>query len=197
MIPRPASITRLVLHIALRSLFHRFFSLRPSPILNEHYGVVANTDYTSEWVHGVRISIGIATRWVTLPKLSPRVPSSCTQNAILSVLIKRDCKAISDTAKISSRVPSMCTQNAILSLLIIHIFSSREIYVAIDNPLLVPSVCGLTTSSYLWHYVSAADNVSHFQNLQHNGCWCCSHLSKFQDGIQVTRVFQYCGRRQG
>jgi hypothetical protein len=67
-------------------------------------------------------------------KISPRVSSACAQNAILSLLIIRDCKAMGDAAKISPRVPSTGVQNAILSLLIIHIISSRQIYVAIDNP---------------------------------------------------------------
>jgi len=66
--PRPASIPGVALHIALRSLFHRFFLLCRSPILNERSGVVANCDHTSEWVHWVRTGIGIAMRWVTLRK---------------------------------------------------------------------------------------------------------------------------------
>jgi hypothetical protein len=130
-------------------------------------------------------------------KISPRVPSTCAQNAILSLLIIRDCKAMGDAAKISPRVPSTCAQNAILSVLIIHIIPSRQIYVAIDNPSFVPSVSCLTTSSYLWNDVRAADNISHAENLQSNGCRCFSHLYKFRDGIQVTRVFRYCGERQG
>jgi len=97
----------------------------------------------------------------------------------------------------SPRVPSTCAQNAILSLLIIHIIPSCQIYVAIENPLLVPSISCLTTSSYLWNYVRAADNVSNAENLESNGCRCVSHLYKFRDRIQVTRVFRYCGERQG
>jgi len=102
-----------------------------------------------------------------------------------------------DTATISPRVPSTFAQNAILSLLIIHIIPSRQIYVAIDNPLFVPSVSCLITSSYFWNDVRAADNISHAENLQSTGCRCFSHLYKFRDGIQVTRVFRYCGERQG
>jgi len=83
------------------------------------------------------------------------------------------------------------------SLLIIHIIPSRQIYVAIDNPSLVPSVSCLTSCSYLWNYVRAADNISHAENLPSNGCRCFSHLYKFRDRIQVTRVFRYCGERQG
>jgi len=102
-----------------------------------------------------------------------------------------------DAVKTTPCVPSTCAQNAILSLLIIHIIPSRQIYVAIDNASLVPSVSCLTTSSCLWNYVRAADDVSHTDNLQSNGCRCISHLYKFRDGIQVTRVFRYCGERQG
>jgi len=60
-------------------------------------------------------------------KISPRVPSTCAQNAILSLLIIQDCKAMGDAAKISPRVPSTCVQNGILSLLIIHIIPGRQI----------------------------------------------------------------------
>jgi len=102
-----------------------------------------------------------------------------------------------DTAKISPCVPSTCVRNAILSLLIIHIMRSGQIYVAIDNPSLVPSVSCLTTSRYLWNDVRSADNISHHENLQSNGCRCVSHLYTFQDGIQVTRVVRYCGERLG
>ena len=130
-------------------------------------------------------------------KISPRIPSTCAQNAILSLLIIQDCKAMGDAAKISPRVPSTCAQNAILSLLIIHIIPCRQIYVAIDNPSLVLSVSCLTTSSYLWNYVCAADDVSHAENSQSNSCQCFSHLYKFRGGIQVSRVFWYCGERQG
>jgi len=94
-----------------------------------------------------------------------------------------------DAAKISPRIPSTCAQNAILSLLSIHIIPSRRIYVAIDNPSHVPSVSCLSTSSYIWNYVRAADDVSHTENLQSNGCRCFSHLYKFRDRIQVTLSF--------
>jgi len=49
--PRPASMPRVALHIALRLPYRRFFSLCRSSILNKHSGVVANCDHTSEWVH--------------------------------------------------------------------------------------------------------------------------------------------------
>ena len=130
-------------------------------------------------------------------KISPRFPSTCAQNAILSLLIIRDCKVKGDAAKISPRVPSTCAQNAILSLLIIHIIPGRQIYVAIANPSLVPSISCLSASSYLWNYVRAADDVSHAENLQTNGCRSVSYLFTFRDGIQVTRDFRYCGERHG
>jgi hypothetical protein len=66
---------------------------------------------------------------------------------------------MSNAAKIPSRVPSTCAQNAVLSLRIVHIIPSRRIYVAIVNSSLVPSVSCLTTSSYLWNDVRAADNL--------------------------------------
>jgi hypothetical protein len=102
-----------------------------------------------------------------------------------------------DAVNNSPCVPSTCAQNAILSLLIIQIIPSRHSYVAIENPLFVPSVSCLTTSSYLWNDVCAADNISHTENLQSKGCRCFSHLYTFRDGIQVTRVVRYCGERQG
>ena len=115
----------------------------------------------------------------------------------LGTRLHRDCNPMGDAAKISPLVASNCAQNAILSFLIIHIIPSCQIYVAIDNPLLVPSISCLTTSSFLWNYVHTADDVAYAENLQSNGCWCFSHLYKFQGGIQVTRVFSYCGERQG
>jgi len=102
-----------------------------------------------------------------------------------------------DAAKISPRIPSTYAQYAILCLLIIHIIPSRQIYVAIDNPSFIPSVSCLTISSYHWNEVRAADNISHAENLQSNSCRCFSHLYKFRDRIHVSRVFRYCGDRQG
>jgi len=104
----------------------------------------------------------------------------------LATRLHRDCNVMGDTVEISPRIPSTCAQNAILPLLIIDIIPSRQIYVAIDNPSLIPSVSCLTTSTYLWNDLGAADNVSHTENLQSNGCQCFSHLYKFSDGIQVT-----------
>jgi hypothetical protein len=80
-----------------------------------------------------------------------------------------DCNAMGEAVTISPRVLSTCTQNAILFLLIIHIIPSRQIYVTIENPSLGPSVCCLTSRSYLRNYVQAADHVSHAENLQSNG----------------------------
>jgi hypothetical protein len=86
----------------------------------------------------------------------------------LGTRLHRDCNAMFDVAGISPRVPSTCAQNAILSLLIMRIIRRRHIYVTIDNPLFVPSVSCLTTSSYLWNNVRAADNISQAENMQCN-----------------------------
>jgi len=59
-IPRPASRPRVESHIALRSPFRSFFSLRRSPILNQYPGVVANCDHTLDWVHWAHACIGIS-----------------------------------------------------------------------------------------------------------------------------------------
>ena len=104
---------------------------------------------------------------------------------------------MADAVKIPPRVPSTCAHNAILSSLIIHIIPTGQIYVAIESPSLIASISCLTTNSYLWNDVRAADNISHAENLQSIGCRCLSHLYKFQDRIQDTRVFRYCGERQG
>jgi hypothetical protein len=115
-------------------------------------------------------------------KISPCVPSTWAQNVILSFIIIWDCKAMGEAAKISSHVPSPCAQNAIVSLLIIP---SHQIYVAIDNRSLVPSVSCLTPSGYLWNHVHAADDVSQAESLQTSGCRCLSHLYKFREGIKL------------
>jgi len=88
----------------------------------------------------------------------------------LGTHLHRDCNAMGAAAKVSPRVHSTRPQNAILSLLNIHIVPSRQSYVAIDNPLLVPSGSCLTTSRYLWNYMRAAEIFSHADNLQSNGC---------------------------
>jgi len=75
--PRQASILGVALHIALRSLFRRFFSLCQSPIVHTHSGVVANCDHTSEWVHWVHTSIGIAA-----VEISPHVLSALSSRSI-------------------------------------------------------------------------------------------------------------------
>jgi len=116
-------------------------------------------------------------------KNSPRVPSTCAQNEILSLLIIRDCEAMRDSSKISFRVPCTFAQNAILSFQIIHIIPSREIYIAVDNRSLVPSVCCLTSSSYLWNYIRTAYDVSHAENFQTKGYRCFPHWYKVRDWI--------------
>jgi len=84
-----------------------------------------------------------------------------------------------------------------LSLLFTHIITSHQIYVAIDNALLVLSISCLTTSSYLWHSLHRGYDVTHADNLQCNSCLYFSHLYTFRDGIQVTWVCMYFGECQG
>ena len=72
---------RFALHIALRSLFRNFFSLWRSPNLNKHSGVVANCDHTSECIHWVHASIGIAMQ-CDAAKISPRVPSTSSSRSV-------------------------------------------------------------------------------------------------------------------
>jgi len=115
----------------------------------------------------------------------------------LGMRLHRDCNVMGDAAKTCPRIPFTCAQNAILSLLSICIIPSRQMYVAIDNPSLILSISSLTTSSYRWNYVSAADNVSYAENWQSTCCQCISHLYKFRGGILVTWVFRYWGERQG
>jgi hypothetical protein len=122
---------------------------------------------------------------------------TCCQQYSLGTCLHWDCTAMGDIVKISLCVPSTYVQNAILSLQIIHTIPSLQIYVATDNPPLVPSISCLTIISYLWNYVHAADNASHTAILQTNCCQGCSHFYQFSDGIQVTQVFRYCGERQG
>jgi len=93
-----------------------------------------------------------------------------------------------DAAKIFPPVPFPCAPDAIVSLLIIHIIPSHKIYVAIDNPLLILAFSCLTTTSYRWNYMGAANNVSHAENLQSNSCRYFSYMYKFWGGIQISRV---------
>jgi len=111
--------------------------------------------------------------------------------------LHRDCNAMGDPAKTSLCVPSTCTQNDILLLLIILIIPSCQISVAIDNPSLVPSVSCLTTGSYHWNDMCAADDVFHAEYMQSNCCRWFAHLYIFRDGIPGTRISQYCGQLQG
>jgi hypothetical protein len=93
--------------------------------------------------------------------------------------LHRDCNALGDAVKTSPRIPSIFAQNAIPSFQIIHIIRSHQMYVAIDNPLFIPSFSCLTTSSDLWNHVDTADDVSHAEMVQSNYCWCISDLYKY------------------
>jgi len=108
-----------------------------------------------------------------------------------------DCNTMSDAANTSLHVPSTCAQIAILSFTIIHIIPSHQINLAIDNASLFLSVSCLIAGSYLWNYLCAADNVSHTEYMQSNRCRCISHSYEFHDGIQVTQVSRYWGKRHG
>jgi len=90
-----------------------------------------------------------------------------------------------DAAKTSPRAPSSSAQNAILSLLIIHIIPSRQIYVAMDDPLLVPSISCHTTisemyfsqwkppevSERMWSVNLDASISGEYQTLGGHSCW--------------------------
>jgi len=115
----------------------------------------------------------------------------------LGTHLHRVCISMGGAGIISPRIPSTCAQNAILSSLITHIIPGHQSYVAIDNPSLVPSLCCHTTDSYLWNHMHPADNVSHAENIQSNGCRSVSQLYKIRDGNLVTWVFRYCDERQG
>jgi hypothetical protein len=82
-------------------------------------------------------------------------------------------------------------QNAIASLQIIYIPRSHQLYVAIDNQLLLSSGSWVTWCCYLMYSVRAADYSIHMDTLQSNSWWCIFHLYYSQDEIQVTRVFKY------
>ena len=113
----------------------------------------------------------------------------------LGMCLRQDSNAMHDAATISPHIPFTFAQNAILSSLIIHIVPSLQISVAIDNPSLISSVSCLISSRYRWNYMHAANNVSQGENMHSDCCRCGSHLSKFRDRIQVSRVFRYCGER--
>jgi hypothetical protein len=78
--PRPVSIPRVALHIALQLPFRHFFMLSQSPMLNKHSSSRANGDHASEWVHWVHACIGIAMS--DAAKISPCVPSTLSSRSV-------------------------------------------------------------------------------------------------------------------
>jgi hypothetical protein len=60
------SIQPVALYIARHSLFDPFFACIRSSVLNDHSGIVANCDHTSECAYWVHACSGIAMQWVTL-----------------------------------------------------------------------------------------------------------------------------------
>lgn len=99
----------------------------------------------------------------------------------LIICLQLDCNGMGDAANVSPCIPSTCMQSAILSVLNIHITPSRQLYVAINNFLLILSVACLTASIYSWNNMGAADDVSHAENLQSSHNWFISHLETFRD----------------
>jgi hypothetical protein len=67
----------------------------------------------------------------------------------LGTCLHWDCSVRGDPTNITPCARNTYAQNEILSLLIIHIIPRHQIYVAIDNPLFIPYVSCLATSSYL------------------------------------------------
>ena len=66
--------------------------------------------------------------------------------------------------KISPHVPSTCVQNSSFSLLILHIISSSQIEVAINNTSLIPSITCLNRNRYRRSYLCAAHIISHAEH---------------------------------
>jgi hypothetical protein len=102
--------------------------------------------------------------------------------------LHQDCSAMADAANISSHIHLTFMQNAVISFLYILIISSHQINIAIDNPSLLPSVYCLTTCSYPWNYVRAADTISHTEHMQSNCCGCLSHLSNFEMESKLPEI---------
>jgi len=120
-------------------------------------------------------------------KISPRIPFTCAQHAILSLLIVRDCKAMGDAGNISHRVPFTCAQNGILSLLIIHFIPRRQIYVAIDDPSFVPSVSCLSTSSYLGMTCTQPIIFPTMKTCKATAACACLTCSNFETGFMLPQ----------
>ena len=97
----------------------------------------------------------------------------------------QDQNEMGNAAIISHCVPSSCVYNAMLSTQTFQVIPSRQMYVAIDNPSLIPSFRCLTTSTYWANYLCTAGDVSHVEQLQSNDCQCFSQLNKFQDQFHV------------
>lgn len=87
----------------------------------------------------------------------------------------RNCNAMDDTVKITTWVSSASVPNEILCLLIMHIIPRGQIYVDINNRILVFFISCRTTSSSLWIDVSTAAVVAHTDNFQSEGRQCLSH----------------------
>jgi hypothetical protein len=101
--------------------------------------------------------------------------------------LHRDCNSIGDLANISPRIPSTCASHGILTLLIIHIFPCYQMYMAIDNPLLVSSVSCLTTNSYLCNSIRGADNISHTETAKATAADAFLTCTNFEIGSKLPK----------
>jgi hypothetical protein len=103
---RPAPIPCVALHIALRSRFRRFFSLCRYPIVNEHSGILANCDHTSEWVHWVHQQTDNRSVRPTQTSQTLRLPSPVLLSTSKCFLAPLElCKVLSDSARAFSGAP--------------------------------------------------------------------------------------------
>jgi hypothetical protein len=103
----------------------------------------------------------------------------------LGTRLHRECNAMGDVAKATPHIPSTSAQNGILSLPIIHIITSCQIYVAIDNASLVPYVSFLTICCYPWNSVRAADDLSHAETGKATSTGGCLTWTNFQTGSKL------------
>ena len=167
---RPAELAQSQWTSSVRGVKDSQVAAYPSPSVNttcriaDHPPIVA-----SLFLLAVSVSYFKQTLW-RCGKLWPYIGMGW-----LGTCLHRNCNAIGDALKATPSVPSTCLQNAILSLLIVHNIPSHQVYVAIENPSVVLSDSCLTTSSYLWNHMHAADIASHAEDFWSNVCRYMSH----------------------
>jgi hypothetical protein len=96
--------------------------------------------------------------------------------------------AMGDAAQTSPRARSTCANNAILCLLLVHVIPRRQIYVASDNPSLIPSISCLKTSCYLWNSMHAADHGFHAETFEKTTAGAFVTCTKFEAGRQLPEL---------